>query len=432
MRVVRAASGDRGSVGQGLLTRIAACVGTPVYVYDAEAIRRQYAALTGALAGVPHRVHYSVKANANLAVLALIRSLGAGADIVSGGELARVRRAGFAGQDIVFSGVGKTDRELAAALQAGVGLINLESEGEFELLARLARERGTGRPVSVGIRVNPDVTADTHPYTQTGAAGMKFGVPLDQVVPLAQRIAAAAELVLRSVGMHLGSQISDPAPYRQGAARLAELVEALRAAGIRTLASVDVGGGLAISYGTSPALDARTFAEAVSPLARRTGLPLLVEPGRFLVGNAGCLLTRVLYRKRSGGRVFLVTDAGMNDLLRPSLYGAYHEIRVVDGDSGAGGAAVSAGGELVDVVGPNCESGDFLGLDRRLPGAGPGTLLAVLGAGAYGFGMSFPYNSRPRAAEVLVDGGRYAVVRDREGVDDLMRGESAQPVWRDP
>lgn len=432
MRVVRAASGDRGGVGQGLLTRIAASVGTPVYVYDAEAIRRQYAALTGALAGVPHRVHYSVKANANLAVLALIRSLGAGADIVSGGELARVRRAGFAGQDIVFSGVGKTEGELAAALQAGVGLINLESEGEFELLARLARERGTGRPVSVGIRVNPDVTADTHPYTQTGAAGMKFGVPLDQVVPLAQRIAAGPELVLRSVGMHLGSQISDPAPYRQGAARLAELVEALRAAGIRTLASVNVGGGLAISYGASPALDARTFAEAVSPLARRTGLPLLVEPGRFLVGNAGCLLTRVLYRKRSGGRVFLVTDAGMNALLRPSLYGAYHEIRVVDGDSGAGGAAASAGGELVDVVGPNCESGDFLGLDRRLPGAGPGTLLAVLGAGAYGFGMSFPYNSRPRAAEVLVDGGRYAVVREREGVDDLMRGESAQPVWRDP
>jgi diaminopimelate decarboxylase len=407
-------------------------VGTPVYVYDAEAIRRQYAALTGALAGVPHRVHYSVKANANLAVLALIRSLGAGADIVSGGELARVRRAGFAGQDIVFSGVGKTDRELAAALEAGVGLINLESEGEFELLARLARERGTGRPVSVGIRVNPDVTADTHPYTQTGAAGMKFGVPLDQVVPLAQRIAAAPELVLRSVGMHIGSQVSDPAPYQQGAARLAELVEALRAAGIRTLASVDVGGGLAISYGASPALDAPTFAEAVAPLARRTGLPLLVEPGRFLVGNAGCLLTRVLYRKRSGGRVFLVTDAGMNDLLRPSLYGAYHEIRVVDGDRGAAGAVASDGGEVVDVVGPNCESGDFLGLDRRLPGAGPGTLLAVLGAGAYGFGMSFPYNSRPRAAEVLVDGGRYAVVREREGVDDLMRGESTQPVWRDP
>jgi diaminopimelate decarboxylase len=429
-------------VGQGLLSRIAAAVGTPVYVYDADAIRRQYAALSAALAGVPHRVHYSVKANANLAVLGLLRGLGAGADIVSGGELARALAAGFRGADIVFSGVGKNRTELTAALQAGVGLINLESEGEFELLRRLAR--GRPAPTAVGIRVNPDVTTETHPYTQTGGAGMKFGVPLDQVVPLARHIAAEPGLRLVSVGMHIGSQIADPAPYREGAGRLEELVGTLRSAGIDTLASVDVGGGLGISYRCGEGLEVTAFAAAVAPLARATGLPLLVEPGRFLVGNAGYLLTRVLYRKHSGGRWFVITDAGMNDLLRPSLYQAYHEVVVIDGAAEAAEAAGDVVGNAppasaapaapaapVDIVGPNCESGDFLALDRTLPGAGPGALLGVLGAGAYGFGMSFQYNSRPRAPEVLMDGGRYAVIRARETADDLMRGERVDPHWRD-
>lgn len=413
-------------MGEGLLIRVAAQVGTPVYVYDAEKIRGQYAALRDALAGVPHRVHYSVKANANLAVLHLLRGLGAGADIVSGGELARVLRAGFQGPDLVFSGVGKSERELEAALEAGVGLINLESQGEFEVLRRLARGRAAAVPV--GIRINPDVTTETpHPYTQTGRAGMKFGVPLDQVVPLARCVAAERELKLVSVGMHIGSQIVDGKPYQAGAERLARVVAELRESGIN-LTSVDVGGGLGISYGRGGGMDPAVFAAAVAPLARATGLPLLIEPGRFLVGDAGYLLTRVLYHKRSGGREFLITDAGMNDLLRPSLYQAYHEIAVLCGAGEAGGAAEGA---PVDVVGPNCESGDFLALDRRLDGAGPGALLAVLGAGAYGFGMSFQYNSRPRAAEVLVDGRRFAVVREREGTDDLMRGETATPVWRD-
>lgn len=427
-------------MGQSLLSRVAAAVGTPVYVYDADAIRRQYAALSAALAEVPHRVHYSVKANANLAILSLLRGLGAGADIVSGGELARVQAAGFPGAEIVFSGVGKSEGELTAALAAGVGLINLESEGEFQLLGRLARARPS--PVAVGIRINPDVTAETHPYTQTGRAGMKFGVPLDQALALAGRIAAEPSLRLASVGMHIGSQIADPAPYRAGAERLRELVAAVRGQGINSLTSVDVGGGLGISYGCEEGLEVTRFASAIAPLARATGLPLLVEPGRFLVGNAGCLLTRVLYRKRSGGRQFVVTDAGMNDLLRPSLYQAYHEVTVVDAAAEVGGAAVdgatpsaapaasAAPATLVDVVGPNCESGDFLALDRTLPGAGPGALLAVLGAGAYGFAMSFQYNSRPRAAEVLVDGQRYAVIRRRESAEDLMRGEQVDPDWR--
>ncbi len=426
MRVVWAARGDRGGVGEGILIRIASAVGTPVYVYDAEAIRRQYTELTAALAGVPHRIHYSVKANANLAILGLLRGLGAGADIVSRGELARSLAAGFRGPDLVFSGVGKSEQELEAALAAGVGLINLESEGEFEVLRRLAR--GRGAQASVGIRINPDVTTETHPYTQTGRAGMKFGVPLDQVLPLARRIAAEPNLMLASVAMHIGSQITDAAPYREGAQRLGELVAGLREAGIRALTSVDVGGGLGISYGCEEGLDLSRFAQAVAPLARETGLPLLIEPGRFLVGNAGWLLTRVLYCKRSGGRRFVITDAGMNDLLRPSLYQAYHEIRVLDGT----GSGDPTDATAVDVVGPNCESGDFLALDRSLPGARPGALLAVLGAGAYGFGMSFQYNSRPRSAEVLVDGDRYAVVRQRETVDDLMRGEHLAPQWQDP
>jgi diaminopimelate decarboxylase len=414
-------------VGQGLLSlapallgRIAAAAGTPVYVYDADHVRRQFHLLQAALGTIPHRIHYSVKANGNLAVLSLLRHLGAGADIVSGGELARALKAGFPPADIVFSGVGKSEAELEAALDAGVGLINLESAGELAVVRR--RAHGRGSPVAVGIRVNPDVAADTpHPYTQTGRSGMKFGVPLDQVMPLARAIAGEGDVVLRSVGMHIGSQIAAPGPYAAGAARLMDLVTQLRQARIASLTSVDVGGGLAISYGCEPGLEAAAFVAAVTPLAHATGLPLLIEPGRFLVGNAGCLLTRVLYRKRSGGREFVITDAGMNDLLRPSLYQARHEIVVVEPVGGAG--------TLVDVVGPNCESGDFLGLDRKLPGAGPGALLAVLSTGAYGFGMSSQYNSRPRAAEVLVDGDRFAMVRRREVVEDLMRGETTTLDW---
>jgi diaminopimelate decarboxylase len=445
--VVRASGGERGGVGQGLLTlpprllaRIAASAGTPVYVYDADHVRRQFRLLQAALGTIPHRIHYSVKANANLAVLSLVRHLGAGADIVSGGELVRALKAGFTPAEIVFSGVGKSEAELEAALDAGVGLINLESAGELAVVRHLAR--GRRGPVAVGIRVNPDVAADTpHPYTQTGRSGMKFGVPLDQVLPLARAVAAESDMVLRSLGMHIGSQIAAAEPYAAGAARLADLVGQLREAGIATLTSVDVGGGFAISYGCEPGLDPAAFVAAIAPLASATGLPLLIEPGRFLLGNAGCLLTRVLYRKRSGSREFVVADAGMNDLLRPSLYQARHEIVVIEaaeaaaaadppaGHSAPASAAPPASAVPVDVVGPNCESGDFLGLNRVLPGAVPGALLAVLSAGAYGFGMSSQYNSRPRAAEVLVDGDRFAVVRRREVVEDLMRGETTTLDW---
>ena len=406
------------------LADIAARVGTPVYVYDADAIRGRYRDLTGALAraGLRAQVHYSVKANSTLAVLALFRSLGAGADIVSAGELARVCAAGFDPADLVFSGVGKTAAELEAALRAGVGLINIESAAEAELLGCLAaRLKLTAR---VGIRVNPDVTTTTHPYTQTGEKGMKFGVPIDEALTVARRVHATQGLELRSIGMHIGSQIESAAPYASGAAKLAELVAAVRDAGIGTLASVDVGGGLGIAYtGAEHPLDPAAFARAVAPLQAATGLLLLIEPGRFLVGNAGVLLARVLYRKASGGRTILVTDAGMSDLLRPSLYRAEHPVRLL-------GAGPEAPTEIVDVVGPICETGDFLALDRALPCAPPGAVLAVGGAGAYGFVMSSQYNSRPRAAEVLVDGQRWGVARARETLDDLMRGEQAEPPWR--
>jgi len=408
-------------VGAGLLTERAALlqeiarqVGTPVYVYDAAAIERQYRVLSDALAPAPHRIFYSVKANSNLAVLGLLRRLGAGADIVSGGELARVLRAGFPPAEIVFSGVGKTAAELEAALDAGVGAINVESRAELEQLEQLARRRDA--IARFGIRVNPDVKPVTHPYTQTGTRDHKFGVPHDQVVSLLQWALKQPALELVGVGMHIGSQIADAAPYRAGARRLGELVAAARDAGANTLRHVDVGGGIGIRYMNEPALEADVFAGAVTQLADETGLPLAVEPGRFLLGNAGLLLARCLYRKEAGHKDFVIVDAGMNDLLRPSLYGAAHEVRVIDG--------ADRGGEgRVDVVGPVCESGDFLALDRELPGAVPGALLAILGAGAYGFTMSSSYNSRPRAAEVLVDGERWAVVRERETADDLMRGE---------
>lgn len=407
-----------------VLARIADAVGTPTYVYDAGVVRDRYRALTEAMGATPHRVFYSVKANGNLAILGVLRSLGAGADIVSVGELVRARRAGFTPADIVFSGVGKRRDELETAVRQRVGLINVESAAELRLVSELAAAHG--RVARVGIRVNPDVTTHTHPYTQTGHEGMKFGVPWDEVASLAEFAAAQSSLSLDCVGMHIGSQIVDAEHYRSGAERLGWLVAELRRRGVRSLRLVDVGGGLGIRYLGGRGMDADTFAAAVRPLADATGLPLLLEPGRFLVGPAGVLLTRCLYRKCSGGRDFVIVDAGMNDLLRPSLYGAEHEIGVI-GEEGAAEAAEDGphqgAVEPADIVGPLCESGDFLARARVVSGATPGALLGVFGAGAYGFSMSSTYNSRPRAAEVLLEGDRWAVARARERLDDLMQGE---------
>ena len=399
------------------LSEIAREVGTPAFVYNAEAIRGRYRTLDEALAGVPHRICFAVKANSNLAVLRILRDLGAGADIVSLGELSRALAAGFSADRIVFSGVGKTAEELRAAVKAGVGHLNVESREELELLGRIASAEGT--EVTVGIRVNPGVTTDTHPYISTGKSGIKFGVPSDQVVPAAEYILRHPQLRLTTLAMHLGSQLVTTEPFVEGIGRLLELIERVKRLGLTTLKIIDIGGGLGIRYAVEPSLDPTDFASAVVPLLAPTGLTVHLEPGRFLVGSAGVLLTRVLYRKHSGGKEFVVVDAGMNDLVRPSHYQAYHEIvEVVERRRPA---------SRVDVVGPVCETGDFLALDRMLPGLVSDDTLAVLGAGAYGFVMASNYNSRPRPPEVVIDGGMWWVARPRERVDDLFATEKLSP-----
>jgi diaminopimelate decarboxylase len=419
----------RGDVGESVLTaapalasdgvpldRIAEEVGTPAFVYSAGAIRSQFAAMDSSLAAVPHRLHFSVKANGNLAILRLLRSLGAGADIVSGGELHRARLAGFSGSDIVFSGVGKSDRELAEAVNAGVLLINIESAREVDVLDRLGRDKGESVPI--GIRVNPEVAVETpHPYTRTGEQGARFGIPYDQVLSLVTRIRTLGGVRLVSLGMHIGSQVTDSEPYARGAERLVALTKQV-GDGLRYL---DIGGGLAVSYGDGPSGDVRAFGAIATRAAADLGLSLIVEPGRFIVANAGVLLTRVLDRKRSAHKTYVITDAGMTELLRPSHYHAYHRIESV---------IPKATKSLVDICGPVCESGDFLALDRELDDVVPGDLLAVHSVGAYGFVMASNYNARPRPPEVMTDAGRYAIVRERENYDDLVRHEVGPAVWR--
>ena len=406
-------------IDPGLLQAIADRVGTPAYVYSANLIRAQYHALDDALQGIRHRICYSVKANGNLGVLRVLKQLGAGADIVSVGELRRVLAAGFDPDGIVFSGVGKTPSELEAAIRASVGFINVESTSELDTLFAVARS--LEKPANVGIRVNPDVATETpHPYTRTGEKTTKFGVPFDEVVLVAQRIVREPLLKLRGLAMHIGSQITDVGPYHRGTVKLLELVTALRASGIDGLEALDVGGGLGVRYHNEKAPTPKAFAEAVVPAVKAAGLGLLCEPGRYLVANAGVLLTKVLYRKHAGGKDFVIVDAGMTDFVRPSHYNAHHEIvPLKDGKRGE---------ETVSVVGPICESGDFLALDRKLPVVVPGEALAVLGTGAYGFVMSSTYNQRPRPPEVLVEGDRYFVSRPRETLEDLLRGETAEPT----
>jgi len=401
-----------------LLRGIAERVGTPAYVYSANLIRAQYHALQDALRDVPHRICYSVKANGNLGVLKVLKTLGAGADIVSVGELRRALAAGFEPASVVFSGVGKTAGELEEAIRVGVGFLNIESPAELDVVISVAQQ--LRKPARVGIRVNPDVATETHPYTKTGEKTAKFGVPYDEVVAVARQIVEEPLLHLRGLAMHIGSQITDVEPYHRGTVKLLELVTALRASGITTIEALDVGGGLGVRYHNEKAPSPKEFADAVAPPIKQAGLALVCEPGRYLVANAGVLLTRVLYRKHAGGKEFVVVDAGMTDFVRPSHYNAHHDI-VPLGDS-------HGPEELVNIVGPVCESGDFLALDRKFPAVQPGEYLAVLGTGAYGFVMSSTYNQRPRPPEVLVEGDRYYVARQRETLDDLLRGETLEPT----
>jgi diaminopimelate decarboxylase len=327
--------------------------------------------------------------------------------------MARALAAGFDPERIVFSGVGKAESELRTAVRARLGHLNVESVEELRRLAAIAEAERAD--VAVGIRVNPDVTTETHPYISTGKSGIKFGVPADQVPTAAALIADHPRLRLTTLAMHLGSQLADTEPFRLGIGRLLELAGEIEREGRHRLEVLDIGGGLGIRYGQEPAMDPERFAAAVVPLLQPTGYTVYLEPGRFLVGSAGVLVTEVLYRKHSGGKEFVVVDAGMNDLVRPSHYQAYHEIVPLDD--------TERGTIRADVVGPVCETGDFLALDREVPDVAAGDRLAVLGAGAYGFVMASNYNSRPRPAEVLVDGDRWWVARARESVEALFAGE---------
>ena len=402
------------------LDAIAEQAGTPSYVYSAATIRNRYELLAQTLAPVSHRIHYTLKANSCRAILQVLHELGAGVDVVSGGELFRARRAGFSGSEIIFGGVGKTERELVEALEADVLLVNVESEAELQLLDRLAAERRAVARVS--IRINPEITVDAaHQYIRTGERGHKFGVPYDEALRVAEKAAAGRNVRLVGLDMHLGSQLSRVDPYRVGTERLVEIAEQLRRRGVDSLQYLDIGGGLAVRYDTEEPPDLARFASHVLPLVADTGLQLIMEPGRFVVGNAGVLLTRVLYRKHSGGKDYVITDAGMTELLRPSHYGAFHRIEAV---------RARAERTRADVVGPVCESGDFLALDRELEDVRPGDLLAVYDTGAYGFVMASNYNSRARGAEILVDGDRFAIVTERERYEDLVQKEVHHPQWR--
>lgn len=394
------------------LAALARRYGTPLYVYDAAVVRNRYRALRGAFTR-PVLVCYALKANSSKAVASVLAREGAGADIVSGGELLRARAAGFAPARIVFSGVGKTEEEMAAGLRAGVKAFNVESSEELDALARVAGRLKKRAPVS--IRLNPDINARTHPHITTGRAENKFGVESAEALALYRRAASDARLRVAGIQCHIGSQITSLAPYRRAAAVVAGLAASLKSQGI-PLDFADLGGGLGISYKDETPLDPKALVRTLeAAFAGQPELELLVEPGRYLVADAGLLLTKVLYRKLTSKRRFVIVDGAMTDLPRPALYNAWHPVEVVAPRRGKK--------TLADVVGPVCESGDFLARQRSLPPLERGDLLAVLKAGAYGFAMSSQYNSRPRAAEVLVDGGKARLARRRETYGDLTRGE---------
>ena len=395
------------------LGRIAAAVGTPAYVYSATAVRENYGRLARAFRGIPTLICYAVKANSNLSILRELARLGAGFDIVSGGELYRTGRAGVSARRVVYSGVGKTAAEIDLALRHGILFFNVESAAELELLA--ARSRRLRRRARFLVRVNPDVDPRTHPHISTGQHAHKFGVGWEEAVWLARAGAARPELEFCGLSCHIGSQITRLAPFARALARLERLAGRLGRHGLR-VRCLDFGGGIGIRYQEEETLSLGVYARAVKRTARRLGCRLLLEPGRVIVAPAGALVTTVLLEKKTPRRRFVVVDAAMNDLIRPALYGARHRIEPVKRSL----RAVSR----CDVVGPVCETGDALGRDISLPPLAPGDLLAVRDAGAYGFVLSSNYNARPRAAEVLVRGDRFRVIRRRERAADLVRGES--------
>ncbi|MBW2617625.1 MAG: diaminopimelate decarboxylase [Deltaproteobacteria bacterium] len=395
------------------LAAIAAEVGTPVYVYSRATLLRHFHAFDGAFKGLDHLVCFSVKVNSNLAVLKLFGDLGAGADVVSGGELFRALEAGIPAERICFAGVGKTEAELIQGIEAGILMFNVESVPELESLNQAAGRLGRRAPVA--IRVNPDVDAGTHPYISTGLKKNKFGLDVDQSLIAYQMAHQMDNIEVKGIGFHIGSQVTECSPFVDALARLKVLIGRLAKEGIE-LKYLDMGGGLGIPYLDEEPPQPQEYAAALASELEGLGLKVILEPGRVIAGNAGILLTRVVYIKETETKKFVIVDAAMNDLIRPSLYGAKHDIIPV---MAAGPPAGS-----VDIVGPICESTDFLAQDRPMPHLSAGQLVAVMSAGAYGFVMASNYNSRPRPAEVMVAKDEYAVIKQRETYQDLIRGES--------
>jgi diaminopimelate decarboxylase len=410
------------------LGRTAEEFGTPLYVYSAGTILDHYRRLDAALAPLDHLICYAVKANSNGAILKLLAEPGAGFDIVSGGELFRVLKAGGAADKCTFAGVGKSREEIEYALAQGVFSFNVESEAELEMIDCVARDKNMRAPIAV--RVNPDVDASTHRYISTGRSENKFGIALDRIPAVYEKAAQLPNIRIRGIQMHIGSQITAAKPFAEAIAKVAPVISELKQK--HGLEFFSVGGGMGIIYrralesgsgkwwhdhgGEESAFSVADYAAAIVPPLRDIGLRVLLEPGRFLVGNAGVLLTRVRYLKKTANKKFVIVDAGMNDLIRPALYQSYHEIVPVHEASGANR-------ECVDIVGPVCESGDFFAQDRELPAVKEGDLIALMSAGAYGFVMASNYNSRPLPAEVLVQGDRSSLIRRRQTMDDLVREE---------
>jgi diaminopimelate decarboxylase len=384
---------------------------TPLYVYDFDEVTQNYQALKSAFKARKSLIAYAIKANSNLSLLKHLASLGSGADCVSIGEVRRALLAGIPNYKVIFSGVGKRDDEIAEAIQKDILYINIESEAEFERVEQIAKS--LGKKMRISVRVNPNIDPKTHPYISTGLSENKFGVDIDTAKKLYLRAHKSEWLEPVGVHFHIGSQLTDLAPIKEASAVVADLVRSLEKIGIE-IKFFDVGGGLGIRYKDEKTIDPYDYAQAILSTLSGTDMTIVCEPGRFIVGNAGVFLTRVLYEKRTAKKRFIIVDGAMNDLLRPSLYDAWHEVEV---------AGKEGEGEPADVVGPVCESGDFLAKERPLPPTEPGDVIVVKSAGAYGFVMSSNYNSRPRPAEVAMEGGKDRLIRERESFEDLIAKE---------
>lgn len=397
------------------VSRIIKEYGTPCYIYSHASLLRQYRAYDSAFSGIPHIIAFAMKANSNLAILRLMAKEGSGVDIVSGGELFRALRAGVPPQKIVFAGVGKNPDEIRDALKTDILMFNVESSAELRAINDVAASMGVR--ARVALRINPDIDPKTHPYISTGLKKSKFGIAADRALEEFKLATSLKHIEVVGVHKHIGSQLTEVTPFVEALKKILGLVQQVKAHGT-DIRYINIGGGLGITYSDEKPPKPQDLAAAIAPLVQHLNCTLIMEPGRNIVGNAGSLITRILYTKQGEAKRFVIVDAAMNDLIRPSLYGAYHEIRPVQQ------RFVQAATHMVDVVGPVCESGDFLAKDRTLPEVPPGEFLAVMSAGAYGFVMSSNYNSRPRSPEVLVRGGEAHLIRARETYEDLVKGEA--------